>query len=256
MAANTTNLTNLALSGTLAVTGATTITGGIAAGTITTLASTTGNITTVNATAVTATTVTVGTSGAKKTISVAATPNVQANTTCALTTGVVNAVAFNHTQTGVGASGELVIAAVTSAVQTGSYLNALVGRVTYTAPGNANGGMVAPICGELNLPGATQSGGVYTVFDAELNCPASWASAANAALPVSMMRFGVWGDSTAVTNFNTNGFLFHLDGFTDTANGVFDATNVDDPDFTHALRINIGGTPYFIGLSTAVAFNA
>jgi hypothetical protein len=64
-------------------------------------------------------------------------------------------------------------------------------------------------------------------------------------------------DGTDESVFNTNGYLFILgDGVVDTANGLFDVINADDIDATGALKIKIGGTDYFIPISTTSAFNA
>jgi len=173
-------------------------------------------------------------------------------------TGTVRAAEITHTVgvTDLSTIREALYVNIDSAYTTGDWTNAIVGRINYTAPGKADGGMAAAICGEMSMPGAAQTGGAYYCIDAELECPASFTCAANAALPVAFMKFGVWGDATAVDSFEAGGYLFHIDGIADTANGLFDATDVDDPDFTHALKINIGGTDYFIGLSTNVAFNA
>jgi hypothetical protein len=145
---------------------------------------------------------------------------------------------------------------IDSSYTTGDWTNAIVGRINYDATGNANGGMAAAICAEMSMPAAAQSGGAYYALDCEIEMPENATCGASAALPMAFMKFGIWGDATAVDSFEAGGYLFHIDGVADTAGGMFDATDVDDPDFTHALKINIGGTDYFIGLSTSVAFNA
>ena len=189
----------------------------------------------------------------------ASSPSIGVFTSDVATTGTVRAVEIDHTVgvTDLTTIREALYVNIGSAYTTGDWTNAIVGRIEYTAgTGKADGGMAAAICGEMNLPGAAQTGGAYYCFDAELNCPEHFTCAANPALPVAFMKFGVWGNATAIDSFEAGGYLFHIDGVADTANGLFDATNVDDPDFTHALKINIGGTDYFIGLSTSVAFDA
>lgn len=173
------------------------------------------------------------------------------------TSGTVRSAEITQTMLVAGPSTiqEALYVDIESAVTTGNWTNAIVGRINYTAPGKADGGMAAAICGEMSLPGAAQTGGAYYAIDAEIEAPASFVIGGNpTALPVAFLKFGVWGDATAIDSFESAGYLFHLDGVADTAGGLFDATNVDDPDFTHALKINIGGTEYFIGLSTAVGF--
>jgi len=198
-----------------------------------------------------------GLTGAHNAIAASA-PSLGVYTSDIAETGTVRAGEIIHTVgvTDLSTVREAFYVNIDSAYTTGDWTNAIVGRINYTAPGKADGGMAAAICGEMSLPGAAQSGGTYYAIDAELECPASFTCAANPALPVAFMKFGVWGDATAIDSFEAGGYLFHIDGIADTANGLFDATNVDDPDFTHALKINIGGTDYFIGLSTSVAFNA
>lgn len=174
------------------------------------------------------------------------------------TTGTVRSGKIVHTVgvTDLSTIREALYVTVNSAYTTGDWTNAIVGRIAYTSAGNANGGMAAAVCGEMYLPGAAQSGGAYYAIDAELGCPENFTCAGNKDLPVAFMKFGVWGNATAVDSFEATGYLFHLDGVADTSGGLFDATDVDDPDFTHALKINISGVDYFIGLSTSVSFSA
>jgi len=166
--------------------------------------------------------------------------------------GTVRSMEITHTQT-VQTTGvnECLYVDFESAVQTGNWTNAIVGRLNYTAPGNANGGMAAAICSELSLAGAAQTGGAYYSLDVELDCPTSFTCAGNKDLPVAMQKFGVWGNSTAITSFETNGYLFHLDGFTAGNDKIF--ATVGDVAAAGTLRINIGGTDYYILIATATS---
>ena len=131
---------------------------------------------------------------------------------------------------------------IESSVMTGDWTNAIVGRVNYTAPGNANGGMVAAICSELSLMGAAQAGGMYFSLDVELECPASFTCAANAALPVAFMKFGVWGDATAIASFEDGGYLFNTDGLSAGADNLLSLTS-------QTLRLDIEGLARHMVLS-------
>jgi hypothetical protein len=133
-------------------------------------------------------------------------------------------------------------------VALGGWSNAIKGFAEYGAAGKTTG-LGSAICAELTLSAGTVDGN-YAPLEIELNIP----SGASLGTKTSFIHLSAQGDDIAT--FKTSGYLFSLNGPTDTANGLFDATNVDDPDFTHALRISINGTDYFIGLSTTVAFNA
>jgi hypothetical protein len=129
----------------------------------------------------------------------------------------------------------------------GGWANALKGYFECGSGGDITG-LASGICAEFKMPNASISG-TMCVLEIELVDQANSAYGSGG----SFIRAEVSGTKTA---FNQNGYLLDLQGLSDTANGLFDATNVDDPDFTHALRIRIGTTDFFIGLSTNVSFNA
>ena len=177
-------------------------------------------------------------------------------TTCASTnTGTsYEPVLFNTVMTGAGqVGGRVRVNLDVSDVKLGGWSNAFKASVDYNTSGMTDG-LGSAICAEMQMQGGAFTDGTYAPLELELVTPASWSGANNN--KVGLIYANVSGDGTAVAHFNQYGYLMLLDGLSDTANGVFDATNVDNPDFTHALRINIGGTNYFIGLSTIVDFSA
>ena len=48
----------------------------------------------------------------------------------------------------------------------------------------------------------------YSVFEAEINCPTSYVGG----VPIHVLTINAWGDNVA--EFNTNGFLFDIEGVT------------------------------------------
>lgn len=133
-------------------------------------------------------------------------------------------------------------------VALGAWSNALKGIVEYGATGKTTG-LGSAVCAELTLSAGTVDGN-YAPLELELNLGTGAATGTKTALIFMSVN------GAGIAAFKSAGYLFILNGPTDTANGMFDATDVNDPDFTHALRIDINGTDYFIGLSTSVAFDA
>ncbi|HUX54269.1 MAG TPA: hypothetical protein VMV56_07640 [Williamwhitmania sp.] len=106
---------------------------------------------------------------------------------------------------------------------------------------------------ELVMPTGVQNGGQYNAFVADIECPATMDMFYNAAIPSGFMKLEVYGNSTAVTDFNLSANLFNLSGITAATDAMLESTIVADANvsITHSLRINIGGTPYYIALNTA-----
>lgn len=155
---------------------------------------------------------------------------------------------MKSTMTGAGGVGGRGRFYMTTNVALGGWSNALKSEVTYGASGKTTG-MGSAFCAEMTLSAGTSDGN-YAPLEIELNIP----SGASTGTKTAFMYLSAQG--TDLSTFKSNGYLFILNGPTDTANGLFDATDVNDPDFTHALKIDINGTDYFIGLSTSVAFDA
>ena len=140
---------------------------------------------------------------------------------------------------------EALMVNITSGVRTGSWANAIVGRIDYGTTGDAAGGMAAAICGEINLPGKATPGGALYCFDAEMNAREN-ATVVGGHI-VAFQKFGLWGNAAAITSFNENGYLFHIEGLGAAGAGkIFDTIGSATP--THELRIKIDAVDYFIML--------
>jgi len=122
---------------------------------------------------------------------------------------------------------------------------------TFEAPTGGNSALNV----EMVLPNCSHSGGSYHPFviDVDASGP-NLVMHGNAAIPCSFMKLEVYGADVA--EWNTKASLFTLSGVAAVTDGMWEAEDVNDPDFTHTLRINISGTYYFIGLSTTKAFDA
>jgi len=185
-----------------------------------------------------------GSSSAPLTLSPASDRALEINTTCALTSGTIRSVDIDQTQTASGAGiFEVLRASLNSEYRTGSWANAIVGRIDYGSTGDSAGGMAAAICGEINLAAKDMHnlGGGYYAFDAEINVPTGCTLMDTVATrPVAFFNLAAWGG--AVGEFDDKGFLFHTDGLTAGAGHLLSAN-------TRTLRVNIGGTTRYLYLS-------
>lgn len=175
-------------------------------------------------------------------------PPFELYTTTALAAGTLRNIYSELNLTGdTAANIEALYVQVISEEKTGSWVNAIVGRIDFGTDGDARNGMAAPLCGELNFPAKALNGGVYTVLDLEIEAPTSFVHDANAALPKSFIRFGLWG--AAAGEIDDHGYLFHLDGVTAGDGDLFDTSqDVDGVRGDASLKININGTEYWIPL--------
>jgi len=185
-----------------------------------------------------------GVSGTPMVLTAASNRAVDIYTTTALTSGTVRSVEINQTHTGTGgAIAEAFTSILTSDVKIGSWGNAIFGKMDLSTNGYVTG-LAGAICGELDMPGSTFSQGTYAVFQAELNCAANSSGYAN---PTSFMIMNAWGDATALSAWQADGYIFHLTGLGAATDGeVFDTIGNVTP--THQLRILIDGVEYFIML--------
>jgi len=122
---------------------------------------------------------------------------------------------------------------------------------TFEAPTGGNSALNV----EFVLPNCTHTGGSYHAFviDVDAGGPAL-VMHGNAAIPCAFMKLEVYGTDKA--QWETKASLLTLYGCDATEDGLWEATDIDDPDFTHTMRINIGGTYYYIGMSSSKAFDA
>jgi len=179
-----------------------------------------------------------------------ATHVIEVATSDVATTGTVRAAEIDHTVgvTDLSTIREALYVNIGSAYTTGDWTNAIVGRIEYTGgTGKADGGMAAAICAEMNMPAAAQTGGAYYSLDLEMNCPTSFVHADNDALPVSFLKFGLWGGAKG--EFDDHGVLFHIDGLSDGGTHCFDTTaSLNNAQIDASLKINVNGTIYYIPL--------
>lgn len=160
-------------------------------------------------------------------------------------TGTVTPLDFALTATGAGASvdGAKFTAATEAAL--GTYANALNAKLDFGTAGAVTG-LGGAFCSELDL-GAGTTAGTYAVFEGELNVP----SGGKTGTSTSFFALNVWGADVAT--FDTNGYLFNIQGVTGAEDKFFDSaaeiTNVNE--ITGGLRIKIGSSDYYILLATA-----
>jgi hypothetical protein len=163
--------------------------------------------------------------------------------TCASTSSTSwEPVLFDSIMTGAGQTGGRVKCNLTIEGAAGGWSNALKAQVTYGDEGKTTG-LGSAFCAELTLSAGTTDGN-YALFEGELNL----GSGASTGTATSLMYLSVNGDDIAT--FQANGYIMNLQGLgSATATEVFD----DCTDgATHALRILIGSTPYYILLTNNV----
>jgi len=97
----------------------------------------------------------------------------------------------------------------------------------------------------MRMPAKTLTGGNYAPFEAELVFQASGTTGGT---PVSFMHAQASGDATALEDFQDNGYLMSFQGLGAATSGeIFQANTAAAA--THALKILIGGTAYYIMLT-------
>jgi hypothetical protein len=164
--------------------------------------------------------------------------------TCASTDGSTSfePVLFTTTMTGAGQVGGRVKCDLTINAAAGGWSNALKSNVTYGTSGRTNG-LGSSACLEMTLSAGTTQGN-YAPLEIELNL----GSGAETGTCTSLMYLSVNGDDA--TTFQAKGYIMNLQGLgSATATEVFDECT---DGATHALRILIGSTPYYILLTNNV----
>ena len=188
--------------------------------------------------------VNIGVTGTRRTL-VAATPLFNMWATSAATTGNLRTAQFNTYYTGTTATEniEAVASIVTSNVGAGQWVNAFYGKVDLATNGSVSG-QGGVICAEIAMPSASPAGGRYACFEAEIN-----AAGTGFGVSTSFFNGNAWGAQVAA--FRTSGFIFDFTGLgTATGGKIFDTCTAAAA--SHALRINIDGTPYYIMLNSNV----
>jgi len=130
---------------------------------------------------------------------------------------------------------------VTTAYATGSWINAVVGVLSFTGgTGSASGGMAAPICSELNMQAAASSGGSYYSVHSYISVPTAAELIDSTAFNYAFEKYEV--SDNASSDFNLYGLLWHLVGLEDVTTKVW---------YDNTLKIQIDTTKWYIPLSSA-----
>lgn len=155
-------------------------------------------------------------------------------------------VQIDHTMTGVGAVGGRAEFNTTfnGVGLAGGWTNALKGNFTFGASATGGTGLHSAVCAEMTVPNTTVGGGFFSPLEIELNIPASHVPQDK---QLTMMTMS---PNTTPATFDTYGTVMALQGVTVGAGKVFDTCTAGAA--SHALRISIAGTYYYIMLQDNV----
>jgi hypothetical protein len=130
----------------------------------------------------------------------------------------------------------------------GGWANALKAHTKFGASGRVTG-LGSALCVEMDLSAGTSAGN-YAPLEIELNL----GETAVTGTATALIYASVNGHATGKGRFDDHGYLFNLQGVTAGSGHVFQAAAVSAIDSTHALKVKIGATDYFIPLHTSAAF--
>lgn len=134
----------------------------------------------------------------------------------------------------------------------GGWYNAAKANLSFGATGSVTG-MASAFNAELQLPNQnlTSLGGVYTAYEANLNFQANTVMADNVNYPSSFMNMALSGTQAQrdIWEDSAGGCLFALSGFNANDASVFSLNS--NLTKKGALKIIIGGVPYYIMLATS-----
>lgn len=151
------------------------------------------------------------------------------------------------TMTGAGGVGGRAHFKMTTNVALGGWSNALKGEVVYGASGKT-AGLGSAIVAEMTLE-AGAADGTYAPLEIELNMPSGALTGTLSAL----LYMSVNGAAKAT--FDTNGFLFSLQGLTANSGKLFDDLSPVDVQASGRLRVKVGATTYYIPLCALEGLN-
>ena len=156
-----------------------------------------------------------------------------------LTSGTQDIMKIDFTQTVAVTSGYIkgIRCTMNSNVTTPGSFNAIKGIIDYKTAGYAHGDC-APMASELILNTGDHTRGSYTCLEAQIQAGAgtTWSGG-----PCSFIRVKLNGTKT---NFDANGYLFDIQGFTEGSNLFVD--NDGDPAATGGIRCLLGTTPIWL----------
>uniref|UniRef100_A0A6M3L6B5 Uncharacterized protein n=1 Tax=viral metagenome TaxID=1070528 RepID=A0A6M3L6B5_9ZZZZ len=158
-----------------------------------------------------------------------------------------NLYSVNIGQTLTGASAvntaEVLRSVLTANVQTGNWASAILGKVDFSTAGKVTG-IAGAICGEIDIGAGVTSGGAYCCFEAELSIGSG--AGLGGSNQTAFMIMNAWGADVAT--WQTSGYVFSMTGLgTPDTSHVIQA-NTDQA--THAIRVLIDGTPYYMLMTT------
>lgn len=181
--------------------------------------------------------ITFGTTGTPLSFT-AGTPHFAMFATSSSTSGSVSAQPFyvKNVMTGAAGVGGRSTFHMTTNVALGGWSNALKGLVEYGATGRT-AGLGSAVLGELALSAGTSSG-TYAALEAELVL----ASGALTGTQTSFLYMAASGADVAT--MDTSGDLFKIDGLSVASGKLFQVNTATAA--SHALRIDIGGTKYYM----------
>lgn len=167
-------------------------------------------------------------------------------TTCASTNASTSfePVLFHTEMTGAGQVGGRVRAYMETDVALGAWANAFKGEIDFKTSGGVTG-LGSAVLAEMTLAGGAMSAGTYGVLELELNCPEDWSGS----VPVSFMHASFQGDTA--DNFDDYGYLLNIQGATIGSGHLVQENTAGDA--THAIRIKIGATDYYLMATTVGA---
>lgn len=150
---------------------------------------------------------------------------------------------LESTMTGVGGVGGRAKFYMTTNVALGGWSNALKAQVVYGASGRTTG-LGSAFCAEMTLSAGTTQGN-YAPLELELNA----GTGASCGTMTAFMYLSMQGDGVATPQ--ASAYLFKLAGVGSASAGNLFDTCVATP-ASHALRILIDSTPYYIMLTNNV----
>lgn len=151
-------------------------------------------------------------------------------------------VSFNIELTGAGQVGGRVLFYTKTDVVLGGWANAAKAHMDFQDNGAVTG-LGSAFVAEMTMPGSTPSGGNYGVYEAELNCPASFDAGSIVAL--SFLHLSAQG--ATVGEFDDHGFLMNVQGVS-AGDGHLLQTGDTLATVAGSLRIKVGSTTYYLPL--------
>ena len=163
----------------------------------------------------------------------------------AATSGMVRSSVVTQTMTAAATGNQMEAfkSEVISAVKTGGWCNAVVGRISYGTAGYANG-MAAAIVGDMQVPNAVLTRGGYYSADLELDIGSSCANWPSAG-PVAWINFGMYGTTTTMDSY---GYLFSIPDVAAGTGSLYD-TDASGATGDATLKIIIGGVVKYLLLA-------